>query len=252
MNMTYIAMAATMNTSIWNLRSIAIGKTQNTEVYWYSIQNTKVCKLRSIMRKIFEVHAVTFSHFHSRVTVICYTGWPKVNDATLDFVCNTMHLRPTQFHDSWHGRNSSKRGSWQSQSTGTEVDEREFLFLIANRLRGHNHADTSIGVGAPSTLGERHFCTKIMYEKLAKCPNLTWFLFEKSSQYRNFWYLPEKLIKFLIARKMPEFYIKIARFFLGGVVGHVPPARVSYAYGQKIKTLQIRKTQPFRLPAKHA
>jgi len=31
----------------------------------------------------------------------------------------------------------------------------------------------SIGVGAQSTLGARHFCPKNMYEKLTKCPNFT-------------------------------------------------------------------------------
>ena len=36
----------------------------------------------------------------------------------------------------------------------------------------------------------------------------------------------------IFARKMPEFYIIIARkiFFSGILVGHVPPVPVSYAY----------------------
>ena len=39
----------------------------------------------------------------------------------------------------------------------------------------------------------------------------------------------------IFAQKMPEFYIIIARkiFFSRILGGHVPPAPVSYAYGQK-------------------
>jgi len=39
----------------------------------------------------------------------------------------------------------------------------------------------NIGVGAQSTWGARHFCPqKYMYEKLAKCPNYTWYLPENA------------------------------------------------------------------------
>jgi len=59
-----------------------------------------------------------------------------------------------------------------------------------------------------------------MYEKLTKCQNFTcFFLPEKLSQYPNFYYICAKINKIpqfymIFARKMPEFYIKIARKFL--------------------------------------
>ena len=68
--------------------------------------------------------------------------------------------------------------------------------------------------------GARHFCPKNMYEKLTKCPNFTRFLPEKlTSKLPEFlYYLVKKLklTKFLnftwfFSRKMPEFYIIIAR-----------------------------------------
>jgi len=70
-----------------------------------------------------------------------------------------------------------------------------------------------------------------MYEKLTKCPNLTWFLSEKLSQCPNFFIIfarkINKIPQFYLtfARKMPEFYIKIARktFFSRILGGHMPP-----------------------------
>jgi len=72
--------------------------------------------------------------------------------------------------------------------------------------------------------GARNFCPKNEYEKLTKCPNFRWFLPEKIIKVPEFfWYLPEKKFPILhdFARKMPEFYIIIARkiffpIFFGG------------------------------------
>ena len=57
--------------------------------------------------------------------------------------------------------------------------------------------------------GARHFCPKIMYEKLTKCPNITRFLPEKLSKYPNFLlYLPEILTN---SRILHDFCPKNAR-----------------------------------------
>ena len=96
---------------------------------------------------------------------------------------------------------------------------RRFLFLYGDTCaRVHFSAITAIGVGVQS----RHFCPKIIYEKLTKCPHFTWYLPEKITINR----IPEFYMTF--ARKMPEFYMIISRkilfpiFFLGG--GHVAPS----------------------------
>jgi len=53
--------------------------------------------------------------------------------------------------------------------------------------------------------GARHFCPKIMYQKLTKCPNFAWYLPEKKlTKFPNFaWFLPENArIYMIIARKI--------------------------------------------------
>jgi len=91
--------------------------------------------------------------------------------------------------------------------------------------------------------GGKTFCPKIMYEKLTKFPNSTWYLPEKLSKCPNFvWCLSEKLTKLpnftwylpenaknakILHNNCPKNIFPI--FFFWG--GHVPPAApVSYAY----------------------
>jgi len=80
---------------------------------------------------------------------------------------------------------------------------------------------------AQSTLGARHFCPKIMYEKINEMPEFfTLFLSEKLQNTRIFMKFARKVNKIfefhmIFARKMPEFYVIIARkifsrFFFGG------------------------------------
>jgi len=80
---------------------------------------------------------------------------------------------------------------------------------------------------AQLTVGTGHFCPKIVYEKLTKSPNFTWYLPERLSKCPNFLLSLSQKFKFptfpmIFARSMPEFYTIIARnnifpiFFFGG------------------------------------
>jgi len=64
--------------------------------------------------------------------------------------------------------------------------------------------------------GAQNSCPKKYVLKLAKCPNFTWFLPEKLSEYPNFMIFARIIYKIpefymIFARKMPEFYKIIAR-----------------------------------------
>jgi len=68
-----------------------------------------------------------------------------------------------------------------------------------------------------------------MYEELSKCANFTWFL-PKNYQTLEFLYLPEKLTKFpytIFARKMPKYYIIIARKKFSGILTTEPCIEVT-------------------------
>jgi len=80
-----------------------------------------------------------------------------------------------------------------------------------------------------------------MYEKLTKCPNFTLFLPEKLQKKTIFMIFARKVNKIfefhmIFARKMPEFYVVIARriyfsgIFFGGGTCRCHPAPISYAY----------------------
>ena len=67
--------------------------------------------------------------------------------------------------------------------------------------------------------GGRHFCSKIMYEKLSKCPNFTWHLPE------FLWDLPEKCPNFTWWKLPKNIFLE-----LGGMCP-LPP--VSFDYGKR-------------------
>ena len=65
------------------------------------------------------------------------------------------------------------------QTTSEEEEEEE-------EENNNNNNNNNIGEGAQSTLDERHFFPKNMYDKLTNFPNFTWFLSEILSKYPNF------------------------------------------------------------------
>jgi len=76
-----------------------------------------------------------------------------------------------------------------------------------------------------------------MYEKLTKFPNLTWLLPEKLPKYPNFYdiCLNSGILVYMIsARKIPKFYIIIARkIFFPNFWGHVPSLHSPNSYEQR-------------------
>ena len=80
------------------------------------------------------------------------------------------------------------------------------------KKRKYNHRRRS----SVNFRGARHFCPKNMYEKLTKCPNFTRFLPENYQNTLIFMIFAGKneqnpRILHDFARRMPEFYIIIAR-----------------------------------------
>ena len=122
-------------------------------------------------------------------------------------------------------------------------------FQVFLQLRPYDTYSGRIGVGAQSTVGGRHFCRKIMYEKLTKCPKFTCYLPEKN--YQSF------RIFMIFARKMPEFYMIIARkifsdfvflFFFGGgaralLPAPTPPTPELASPSNMIVNIWLRSTQ---------
>jgi len=93
-----------------------------------------------------------------------------------------------------------------------------------------------IGVRAQSTLGAQHFCPKNMYEKITKCPNFTWFLPEKLSEYPKFYDICPKNAH-IFHNNCPK---NIFPNFRGG--GHMSPlSPVSYAYLLASETTAVRR-----------
>ena len=75
-----------------------------------------------------------------------------------------------------------QRSRWRSDADGgfrlSEWVLVIFLFVVdwGGGLRWSFMADTIIGLEAQSIFASRYFCSKIMYDKLTKCPNFTWQL----------------------------------------------------------------------------
>ena len=104
----------------------------------------------------------------------------------------------------------------------------QLLHILVEWLTDARCQHYFIDIEAQSRLGgARHFCPKIMYEKLTEFRNFPWYLPPKLSKFPNFiilaqkqwtkfpnytWYLPEKCPNF--TWKLPEKYFRI--FFLGG------------------------------------
>ena len=88
------------------------------------------------------------------------------------------------------------------------------------------------------TLGARHFCPKIMNEKLSKCPNFYHICRKKITKFPN-------VTRYLLRKmKMPEFYTNWQKNIFPNYGGTCPPLCFPPSLAPMIKGMTIQRLIP--------